>query len=287
MPRRVAGHGGLAKSPTMTDRIFTRVVIACDSAGENRSSIEAAARLATWLDAALHGIFVEDQALFNLAALPFARHVGATGEIFRSIDQPAISHHFTAQAIRIRAALEMAANEKEVAWTFDIIRGSPSNSSLDIGDQDLLVIEAQSRPFAGTLRLDSRWLATAFETHRSILLLRGGDNTHDIVALVQANGPTAFRLVTTAAKLAASGDRSLTLLIANDTIDTEGARKTVGAVSEKLAAKCRIGRITARALANTRGSLLLVDADPMVNDAAALKELLSQTRADVLFLHSH
>ena len=273
----------------MTDRMFTRVVVACDCVGENRSNIEAAARLAAWLDVAVHGIFVEDEALLNLAGMPFARHIGASGETFGMIDERTILLQFAAQAARIRATLETAAKAEEVGCTFDIIRGSPSVSSLDIGDQDLLVIEAKSRPFAGALRLDSRWLAAAFETHRSILLLRGIADAHDIVALVQGDNPATSRLITTAAKLASGGNRSLTLLIANATINNDSVRKAVRMVSEKVAANCRIERMPTRTLANiaTPSSLLLVDARPTVNDPETLRELLSTTKANVLFLRSH
>lgn len=273
----------------MTDRTITRVVIACDPVGENRSSIIAAAHVAAGLNVALHGIFVEDEALLHLANMPFARHTGAGGEIFASIDENALRHQFEAHAARIRAALEIAAEAQAIDWSFGVVRGPSTVATLDIRNEDLLVIEAESRPFAGALRFDSRWLAAAFDTPLPILLIRSAANApHDIVALVQTAGPPAERLIATAVKLAAAGDGALTVLLANDAGDSEAVRETIRATSGRLAAKCRIERLSesGHALENaaTAGRLLIVDADPAVNDAATLRQLLAATRADILFL---
>lgn len=273
----------------MTERLITRVVIACDPVGENRSSIVAAARVAAWLNATLHGVFFEDEVLLHLANMPFARHIGAGGEIFASIDENALRHQFEAHAARIRTALKAAADAQAIDWSFGVVSGPSTVATLAIGDKDLLVIEAESRPFAGAVRFDSRWLAAAFETPLPILLIRSGaDAPHDIVALVETGGPAAERLVASAARLALAGNRMLTVLLANDACDSEAAREAVRAVSGRLAAKCRIDRLSraGQALANaaTAGRLLIVDADPAVNDAATLRQLLAATRADILFL---
>lgn len=273
----------------MTERMITRVVIACDPVGENRSSIIAAANLAAGLNVALHGVFVEDETLLHLADMPFARHTGAGGEIFASIDARALQRQFEAHAARIRAALAAAADAQAVAWSFGVVRGPSTVATLDIGNEDLLVIEAESRPFAGALRFDSRWLAAAFETARPTLLIRSAtDAPRDIVALVQKAGPSAENLIATAAKLAASGERMLTVLLAKDAPNGETVQEIVRNASGKRAVRCRIERLADGSPtltdAATRGRLLIVDADPAVNDTAALRQILAATRADVLFL---
>lgn len=272
----------------MTERSFARVVIACDPVGENISSIAAAARLAAWLDAALRSVFVEDEALLHLAAIPFTRHIGSGGESFGSIDERAVLHQFAAHAARLRAMTEAAARAQSIGWTFDVVRGPSTIATLDIGDEDLLVIEAETRPFAGTLRFDSRWLAAALETHHPILLLRdGADAAYDIVALVQTASPAAGRLIATAARLALGGARPLTLLLADGLAET-AARDIVESISPSLAQRCHVERIAGseRGIEQiaTAGRLLILDADPSVNDTAALRELLATTRADILFL---
>jgi hypothetical protein len=272
----------------MTERTIARVVIAFDPVGENEASIAAAARLAASLDAALRGVFFEDEALLNLAAIPFIRHIGAGGETFASIDERTVLHQFAAHAARLRTMLEAAARSQSVGCTFDIVRGPSTIATLDIGEKDLLVIEAETRPFAGALHLDSRWLAAALETRHPFLLLRSSTHApHDIVALVQTAAPAATRLITTAAQLALGGARSLMLLLA-DGLGPSAALDIVASVAPKLAARCRVERIAGskRAIEQnaTAGRLVIVDADPSVNDMTALKEILATTRADILFL---
>lgn len=273
----------------MSDFVISRVVIACEAIGENRFSIEAAARMAAWLNAAVHGIFVQDEALLHLAALPFARHVGPGGGASEEFDESTILHQFEAQADRARAALEAAASAYEVGWSFDVVRGQLSLATLAVGDRDLLVIEAAPRPFAGAFRLDSRWLAEAFQTHRPILLVRNAGKSKDgVVALVQKPGQSAERTIAVAAALALAAERRLTVLLADDGLETASVLENVRRRSEKLAARTNIERVVPAGTSLERiadsGSVLVVDADPTVNDASSLKQLAARTRADILFL---
>ena len=271
----------------MPERRIAQVVVACDAVGENEASIEVAARLADWLDAALHGIFVEDEALLHLTGIPSVRYIGPTGESFSAIDERAVLHQFEAHAARMRAALETAARARDVGWTFDVVRGPPNAAILRMGDKDLLVIEKESRPFAGSARLASRLLTAALESERPVLLLRSGAGaTHDIVCMVSGTGGAAARLIVLAAQLASAGKRAFTLFLANRAADERPALELVRSVSPELAQRCRIERPNRNTLANTAtaGRLLVVDADPAINDAIALRDILATTEADILFL---
>ncbi len=273
----------------MNDFVVHRVVVAFDPVGENKSSIELAAQLAAWWDVALRGVFVEDETLIHLAALPFARHVGPSGDVSQEFDEGMLLHQFEAHANRIRAALAVAAREHEVGWSFDVVRGQPSLATLSIGDQDLLVVEAASRAFAGDFRLDSRWLAEAFRTHRPILLVRSTNIRRDgVVALVQKPGASAERTVGAAARLALAGRRPLTILLAHQDIDAAAIMAQLHAISDQVASHCRVARISSGDMSLERaaeeGSVLVVDADPAINDAGALKDIAARTRSDILFL---
>jgi hypothetical protein len=271
-----------------TEFLFRRIVIACDPVAEYVASIDAAARLAAWSNAALRGLFVQDEALLHLTALPFIRHIGAGGVASGAVDEEALLHQFEAQAARLRAAIEQTAREHALGWSFDVVRGPPSSETLALVEHDLLVITAHSRPFAGEFSLDSRLLAAAFETQRPIFLVRSLAAKKDgIVALAQAAGPATDRAIAVAAQLAHAGNRRLTVLAA-PAADESVVRARVHAVSGQVAARCRIERIAPSDPGLTRfaddGSTLVVDADPAVNDAAALKDLIARTAADILFL---
>lgn len=273
----------------MTDFVISRVVIACDSVSESASSIEAAAKFAAWWNVALRAVFVQDEALLHLAALPFARHVSLGGAASEAFNEDMILHQFEAHAARLRAALEAAAHAHQIGWSFEVVRGQPSFTTLSVGDQDLLVIEAASRPFAGEFRLDSRLMASALAAHRPILLVRNAGQRKDgVVALVQKSGPSADRTIATALRLAQAGERRLVVLLAAEDVDAAKILQAIRAVSEKVASRSRVERLSPGGAileqAAVEGSLLVVDADPSVNDVTALKGLLARTRADILFM---
>lgn len=273
----------------MTDFDISRVVIACDAVGENVSGIELAATMAATWNAALHGIFVQDEGLLNLAALPFTRQVMASGEVTREVDESAVIHHFTAHAGRTRAALEAAAHEHAVACSFAVVQGHFTLATLPMEERDLLVIEAESPPFAGSFRLDSRLLAASFEAHRPVLLVRNmGKRRDGVVALVQQAGPSAERVISAAAGIAQTGDDRLTVLLAGESLQVTAAVEILRRISVKLAARSQVERASLNSLALQAmagaGSVLVVDADSAINDADSLKELTARTRANILFL---
>jgi len=273
----------------MTDFVVSRVVIACDAVGENVSGIELAATLAAAWNAALYGVFVQDEGLLNLAALPFARHVTASGEVTGEMDENTVVHHFLAHADRTRAALEAAAREHALSYSFSVVRGQLTPATLPMEERDLLVIEEESRPFAGSFRLDSRLLAASFEMHRPVLLVRNAGKRKDgVVALVQQAGPSAERVISAAAEIARAGDYGLTMLLAGEGLQATEALEIVRRVAPKLAARARLEAATLESAALARvadaASVLVVDADSAINDARSLKELTARTRANLLFI---
>jgi hypothetical protein len=275
----------------MTDSVIARVVIACDAVCENLAGIDVAAQVASALNAALRGVFVQDEALLNWAGLPFARPVSAAGEASSLSAESDLLHAFEAHAARVRAALEAAAQARALGWSFDVVRGQASLSTLSIGERDLLVIEASSRPFAGSFRLESRWLAEVLAAPRPVLLVRSPRVGHDgVVALIQAAGASAERVIATAAALALAGDRRLTILLAGAAPEAGAVLDHLRSTAPALAPRCRIERVsldeTARAELAGPGAILVVDANPAVNDAAALKQLVARTGADILFLRA-
>jgi len=275
----------------MTDFVVRRVLIACDAVCENDAVIETATRLAARWEVALHGVFVEDEGLLQIAALPFAKQVSLGSGTSEALDEASVEHHFVALAERTRAALEAAALERGVDWSFSIVRDKPSIASLSALESDLLVVAGESRPFAGQYRLGSHWSTAAFESTRPVLLVRSdGPRRGDVVVLVKTTGPSARRAVSAAAKFAGAADRALSVLVATPDVSAAMVRDWVRAISAPAAACCHIEMVSlepgslARAIAGIDGDTLVIDADPSVAEPAMLKAFVAQTKADVLFV---
>jgi len=267
----------------MSEFTVTRIAIACDAACEIQPAIEAAAQLAAHWQAALHGIFVEDLALLQAAALPFTREVSTSAT--QALDEAEMTRHLAALASRVRAELEAAAREHGLAWSFAVVRDRPSAQALSGPDTDLLVVEGRARPFAGALRLESRTAAAAFEAEQSVLLLRdGGTREGRVVALIQSAGESAWRTLVAAAKVAVAGRRPLSVFVATSEVAEAEVRDRLRAVAPELAARAPVESASRDAVARLGRDLLVVDAEPAINPTAALREIVQSTAADVLFV---
>lgn len=99
-----------------------RVVVGLDVFASVESAIEVATRLARASRAELAGLFVEDEALFSAARLPFAAIVGHTGTL-RSFDRAGLERQLRAAQARARRALTGAAEGARLTWSFQVTRG--------------------------------------------------------------------------------------------------------------------------------------------------------------------
>ncbi|HEX7775654.1 MAG TPA: hypothetical protein VF449_03920, partial [Parvibaculum sp.] len=119
-----ASPTGAAKGDGEPSRSANRIVIGLDTHFLAREALTLAARLAAAVDARLRGIFVEDENLISLAALPFAREISMSGDV-RGLDPERMLLAMRAQAESARRILLRAAAEAHVDCTFDVTRGRP------------------------------------------------------------------------------------------------------------------------------------------------------------------
>jgi len=278
---------GTEKATRMIDFAVERVIIACDAVAENRAGIEAAANLAALWKAALHALLLEDESLLNLAGLPFARQVGLGGSVGQGFEEADIVRHFEAHMRRVREEIEKAARAHAVASSVSVVRGRPSAVELPIDEHDLLVIEETTRPFGGQFRLASRWLSAALQVRRPVLLVRSrAALARRVVSVVQAKVPSSLRAAAAAAKLASAAGLPLILRIVDEAASPAEVRAWVAQISPGLGTQCRIETAARGAwpFADGEDSLLVVDADPAVNELAVLKALVARSRADILYV---
>lgn len=121
-----------------------RIVVGLDTSFMAREALALAARVAASVDAGLRGVFVEDENLLALSALPFAREVSFSGEV-RALDEGAMLRAMQAQAETARRILERVAADAHVQWSFDIARGRPLASLAAAATaDDTLIIRAHA-----------------------------------------------------------------------------------------------------------------------------------------------
>lgn len=127
-------------------RILKRILVALDAATFEAQTLEAAAALAAQLRAELHGLFIEDVNLLNLAGLPFAQETSFSAPLPRPLNLESMERMFRLKAHRAREQLADLAGRARISWSFHVARGHTVRGPLDAaGAADLLLLG--TRPF--------------------------------------------------------------------------------------------------------------------------------------------
>jgi nucleotide-binding universal stress UspA family protein len=214
---------------TLDEPRFTarRIVVAIDASAASLDALEAATAIAEHMGSELRGVFVEDEDLLRLAALPFGELVLSPGGGRQRVDPAAAELALRAVASRARQALERSATRHGVSWSFRVSRGHVSREVLAAAaEADLVVLGSSShgRPARGAVGTTAR--ATAEGAPGPVLLLSRGAHLAGGVVAIDDGTPQAARARAVALALAAEG-RQPTLV------------RTVGSDPDALAAAVR------------------------------------------------
>jgi hypothetical protein len=189
-----------------------RVVVQLDAVCESHAAIDTAARLAARAGAPLHGVFVEDQELLNLAGLPFAHQVtpGAGATRFTTADAEL---HLRAAAETARNDVAAAATRHRIKHSFAVVRGGSEAALSHASERDLVVAGAVTRPVAGQFRIEARWWSAVDVAPGPLLLVRHAWSANRaIVILLRERSTAAARLVEMAAQVAHAADGVLIVI---------------------------------------------------------------------------
>lgn len=132
----------------MTDATIktNRILVTLDWSARGRAALDAAVQLAMITSAELQGLFVEDEDLVRLASLPFSREVDFASASSQQLHSANMERALRAAAEETQRAFAKALQQRNLQWTFRVVRGTVTQTSLAAaGDVDLLVIGQQGR----------------------------------------------------------------------------------------------------------------------------------------------
>lgn len=241
-----------------------RIIVAFDTTPLEEVALEAAAGLASALDAELSGVYVEDVNLMRIAALPFTRELGLTSAARRPFEASGLERALRLQAGRSREQIEAIASAFNLRWSFQIVRGQVLAAVLEcVREPDLVVFgTAAHGATAKSVTLPALGRALAGEARRpgerfKRLNLRS-------IALLFDGTPRAWRALAAAYALAATAETRLALLVlAQSREEFERLREPVRAWLNERGATARFNWLRSAEIAN-------VVAATNAEDAAAL-----------------
>ncbi len=265
-----------------------RVVVRLDAASETHAAIETAARLAARAKAPLHGVFVEDEDLLNLAGLPFARQVtlGAGAE---RITTKEAELHLRAAAEAARKELAAAAKRHRIDCSFEIVRGNAATPLSFASSGDLIVAGGLSRPVAGHFRIEARWWSAVQVAPGPLLLVRhAGGARGGVVVLLRKRNAAASRLIEAAAQIAHAADSALTIISPQAVAGAKGFQKwladRLGGLPVRLTVEVAPDEPAAlqRRIAELDCRLLAIEAGFAEGGGDQLRQLVERFACDIL-----
>lgn len=102
---------------------INRMVIGLCAGGASRSGLATAAQIAAAMGLEIEGLFIEDEELLGLAALPFMTELTPGSAVARPMEAARLEKEMRAAAGALQQALEHAARMTRANWRFASVRG--------------------------------------------------------------------------------------------------------------------------------------------------------------------
>jgi hypothetical protein len=207
----------------MSDTSQRRVILHLRPDGAERGIVRTAAELAQLMGVMLHGVFVQDEALPELAQLPFIREFRLGNGGWQKLDRGRLADEQRAAAAEASRLLDEVAAAIGVTRLFQVISDDPAlfaAATLHAGD--IIVIAQPRLPADRLVHSTARWLEAAHASAASVMLVpqvllrRSGP----VAAVVCATSDPALRV---AARVAVAAGETLSLLVYGDAALTKAA----------------------------------------------------------------
>jgi hypothetical protein len=146
---------------------YQRIVLHLRYGSVERTTIRAAAELARMLGLAVHGVFLQDEALAQLVALPFVREFRLSTGAWQALDARRIAEEQRQAADQARLMLNEAAAAFGVSSLFNL----GDELSLVSRQGDILVVAQPRVPAEQLAHATAGWLQAAHSRGASVMLV--------------------------------------------------------------------------------------------------------------------
>jgi len=272
--------------------VVRRILVPLDASMHSLAALAAAADLAAVMEAELEGLFVEDINLVRLAGLPFACEVRHTASL-EALDSPKMERALKAQAEQARQALEAAAGQAHVRWSFRVVRGHVAQEVLAAASQaDLVTLGKQGRSKSPKARLGSTALRVASGTPGALLLVEHGVPIAPSVLVIYDGSKGAQHALDAAARLAkASGTHLTALLLADAPDEAKRLEQEAAHQIESRGVHLRFHTLhqadvhsLSRAIQSEGGGLIVLSSGSTLLSQETIHKLLDRIRNPVLLV---
>jgi hypothetical protein len=249
-------------SPT-TRLTYRRLILEMGQGQADEATIRLAAELAHGLGLDLHGLFIEDQALLHLAALPFAREIRLPSHQWQAIETSRLESELRHAAEAAHHRLRQAVGDLGITAAFEVLRGEPHLCIAGVcTPADIIVMPAIDKALP-----QGRALLRAVETSGASILLVPPDlvrRSGPVVVVAGGSGDAALPL---AARIAEANHERLLVGVPDTgqvSAKPEDRAAGLGIAAERLTFRTADGsqpEDLLRNLGDTRERIIIVTAD--------------------------
>ena len=126
-------------------RHFNRVVVTANLECYLPPAIELAIAIARSNNSGLHGLFIEDLDLLQIAGLPFSSEVSLASGQARVLDSQQVTLGFNARSRHFRRSLLQQAEKSSLPWSYSKARGGKLSKALEESINAEFLVIGQSR----------------------------------------------------------------------------------------------------------------------------------------------
>ncbi len=145
-----------------------RIILHLRYGSAEQATMHAAAELARMLGLALHGVFIQEEALTELTALPFVREFRLATGVWQAFDARRIAEEQRQAVERARRLLDEAATAFGISFLFDT---DGDNLTAVFQRGDIIVVAQPRLPAERLVHAAAGWLETAHGQGASVMLV--------------------------------------------------------------------------------------------------------------------
>ena len=191
-----------------------RIVLGLHPGDPGEECIHVASKLAMAMQAAIHALLVEEQAVMDAAALPFTRIVARRGQAAPEFTTQSMEKAASLAERRFRRALSDEAQPVSIPWSVQRQRGELTVAlSACAGSSDIVMLPGATARSAGRLAV-ARLMASRV---RGVVIARRqpapARNASAPVVAIDSGSPGGAAAMVLAAQLAAGLERDLHVLV--------------------------------------------------------------------------
>ncbi|NIA71451.1 hypothetical protein HBA54_22925 [Pelagibius litoralis] len=270
---------------------FRRVLVVLDSTAANDEVLGTAATIASAEACELTGLFIEDQDLLRLAALPFAHEVQLARAITRRLEPELVRQDLRALASQARVAIAKHAALHRLTWSFQEVHGRTDEQILLAANAgDIIAMTRRVGPLASFTHVSGQARTIAARAPGPLLLTGELQAARRGTTVLPYDASlTADRMLGLASNLASARGEPLEIILLGETARgikdfEERIRSATGRVQvpplRLLVPRDRA--IAVRRLCELDRGLLMLPADISYFESAQIGQIIEKARVPIV-----